>query len=474
MRGKITKFQRLKQANTRLKNENKRLRDRIAVLEKENKALKEEIEDLKLQIEELKKIIFGGPKSKKKSEGNLLINKKKRQSPKRSSKSYRRQIPKEEDITDIKKFEICHCKDCNTKLVRLKEKEQYIEDVLPISEWSKALKTVVKEVITVGYCNNCRKEVSAKPLNIQKSSLGPNIKQFIAFSTVISRLSYQQTNDFLQTIIKLDISDGEIANLLEKQAGLLGPVFERLKEKIRGEPSVHYDETTWKVQKRAKGDYGWIMSSARSPDAIFRLGQTRGGGNIDELRGNAINQIGISDDYGAYKNAFKIHALCWSHPNRKLRDLANSSNLSDKKLKHCQSVYKDFAVLYKKVDKINKKPFVKEDRIKVVDKLSPEFDKICIPHSLDPSKLTRIKKRLLLQKDCYFVCLLHPGVSLDNNKAERDLRHLVLKRKNSYGSKSQKAADYMSVLYSVLLSAWRRSKETFFENLNEWNKECEG
>jgi len=472
MRGKLTKLQRSKQVNTRLKNENKRLREMVSVTKKENKLLKKEIEDLKLEIEELKKIIFGGPKfNKKKFEKVSSNDLKKKQSSKRLAQSYRRRIPDEKDITDNKEFKICRCKDCNTKLVRLKEKEQYIEDVLPISEWHKVLKTIIKETITVGYCNNCRKEVSAKALNIQKASLGPNVKQFITFSTVISRLSYQQTKDFLQTIVKLDISDGEISNSLEKQAGLLSPVFERLKKRIRGEPSVHYDETSWKVQKETQGNYAWVMTSAKTTDTVFRIGQSRGKGNIDKLRGDSINQIGITDDYVAYKNTFKVHALCWAHPHRKLRDLAGSANLNDKKLKHCQNVYKDFTKLYKKVTKINKKPFLKKERVIATNRLSIEFEKICIPNSLDPSKIKRIKKRLLEQKDCYFVCLLYPGIPLDNNKAERTLRHLVLKRKNSYGSKSQKAADYMSILYSVLLSLWWDSKETFFMN---WNRECEG
>lgn len=50
----------------------------------------------------------------------------------------------------------------------------------------------------------------------------------------------------------------------------------------------------------------------------------------------------------------------------------------------------------------------------------------------------------------------------DNNKAERGLRHIVLKRKASCGSKTQKGADTMSILCSTLLSCWWSKPENFF------------
>jgi hypothetical protein len=55
------------------------------------------------------------------------------------------------------------------------------------------------------------------------------------------------------------------------------------------------------------------------------LGKSRGKGNAEELiEGMSEESVGISDDYGAYKNLFKYHQLCWAHPYRKLRDLAKS------------------------------------------------------------------------------------------------------------------------------------------------------
>ena len=52
---------------------------------------------------------------------------------------------------------------------------------------------------------------------------------------------------------------------------------------------------------------------------------------------------------------------------------------------------------------------------------------------------------------------------MTNNKAERSIRPAVLKRKISFGSKTQKGADVMSVLLSVCLTTWWKHPKNFYE-----------
>ena len=68
----------------------------------------------------------------------------------------------------------------------------------------------------------------------------------------------------------------------------------------------------------------------------------------EEMRGDKEDSIGITDDYGGYKNTFEHHQLCWAHPHRKLRDLAESEKLTGRTKKTCEKVFKDFQILYKK------------------------------------------------------------------------------------------------------------------------------
>jgi len=60
--------------------------------------------------------------------------------------------------------------------------------------------------------------------------------------SVVCRQSYAQIQDLLKQTYEFDISQGEIAKILEKEGNRMRPEYERLKAKIRGEPSVHLNE----------------------------------------------------------------------------------------------------------------------------------------------------------------------------------------------------------------------------------------
>jgi hypothetical protein len=79
-------------------------------------------------------------------------------------------------------------------------------------------------------------------------------------------------------------------------------------------------------------------------------------------------------------------------------------------------------------------------------------------HEGDPAKLGRVKAQVRDRAENYLTCLRYQNVASDNNAAERSLRHLVLKRKISFGSISERTAETMAILLSVLMS-WKRRGE---------------
>lgn len=92
---------------------------------------------------------------------------------------------------------------------------------------------------------------------------------------------------------------------------------------------------------------------------------------------------------------------------------------------------------------------------------------LCRPDDRDPKQLKDLKAGILGYQDCLFVCLTEPNVPPDNNKAERRIRQLVMKRERSVSLKSQKGAHIMEVLLSVCWSLWYRDRDSFFPNLQQ-------
>lgn len=437
------------------------LRLRIKELEERDKEKDKIIDYLKLQLEEIKIKIFGKKKDRDKDKKDGSSKKPKdRQNTPRDPSSYQRPIPNDNEITKIEDHPIDNCPKCATTLTRKKIIVYYIEDI-PLD---KPQKEIIKHNVEQGYCPVCRKWRSAIPLPSAKCLIGQKLRQYICYLSIILRLSNQQIEDHVEDIHRINISQGEISKILEKEADRLRPEYEKLKTRVQQQQAIHYDETSWKVPTGTQGNYAWIMTGTETDEAVFSLGQSRGKGNINALNGNH-NDIGITDDYGAYRNQFKHHQLCWAHPHRKWRDLAESGELKKEIKNICKKSFEQLSSVYYELEQTVKTKFdYQKTHNHFIDKIS-SFTKANLR---DPLKLKKLKETFIKNKEQYLTCLKFPGiVPLDNNKAERGLRHLVIKRKISYGSKTQQGAEATSILASVLLSLkWMNPENFMMKYLN--------
>ncbi len=424
-----------------LEKENMKLRRRIKELENHNRDQNEKIEALSLQFEQIKNKLFG----KKVVKERVFWKKEKFM---RDTASYQRPIPKKVTSTELHSINLCN--HCSGVLQRKTQRTFYEEDIpLPVE------KEVTKHEVWIGYCNTCMIHSSSYPVPSKKVVLGNNVKKYVCILSIVSRLSHSQIQDHLKDIFNFHISLGEIGNILKYEADSLRPEYQALKDSIMSQKGTHYDETSWNVQNEEQGKFAWVSTGTDNNDTVFDCGKSRGKGNIDNL-GKA--HLGISDDYAAYKNSFEEHQLCWAHPHRKLRDLSESTEIPKIKQKRVLQTYKDFSNLYHSI------------RYKLKDEISPylknkfqnTFSSLTKIHTLDPTALRKLKVSLHKNQEKYFTFLNHPGIPIDNNKAERALRHLVIKRKISLGSNTQRGAETLSILASVILSLkWNHPKDWF-------------
>lgn len=517
----------------RLKERNQRLHGRVKELEDENKKLKEEnkqVQKIMLELEELKEMVYGKRQTPMKNKKIPLPAKDSRKweqpKEKRSAESYRKSEPTKDEITWEIKFDLNDwCPDCwSHNITAIQENIFYREDLEELDILLKQAKTITKKIIETWYCWNCKKRKSAFELPKQKVSIWRNTKATVVYLHIILWLSYSEVISHLKSMFNIDISSWQISNILEEQSDLLKPYYQDIYNSLQAqEPWCHYDETSWKIiwenieanewntkenwaKKKKKNNwwdwewnYCWTKTWVISNNVLFWFWRSRWKGVAEKLRWETEikkwdndyikklkqlikDQVWVSDDYWSYRNNFENHQLCWAHPFRKIKDLAQSWVLDSPILAHCIKVYENFSDLYEKVqkarDKFNEWDNIKikinweyedywwykskKDRDKDIEKLKKEFDKITAPHKKDPEKLKTIKESLKDRKDRYFTCLMIKQIPLDNNKAERVLRKIVLKRKKSFWCKSQKWANVLSVLYSVCFSIfWSNPPEEF-------------
>lgn len=179
------------------------------------------------------------------------------------------------------------------------------------------VKKIIKQRIEKGYCPNCKRWHSSIPITSKITTLGPQTKQLIAYSINVLRLTYSQTKNIIFDLYQIKLSDGEIANILDKIAITLRPEFERLKTQILQAKLVHLDETGHQTGKDK--NYSWILASNETEEAIFEVGKSRGKGNAENLLQD-YNGVRVTDCFKTYDKLPCEHQVCWVHILRKTKD----------------------------------------------------------------------------------------------------------------------------------------------------------
>lgn len=445
--------------NKKLKEENKRQRKEILELKEIIIKQAQEIETLKVLIAELQEIVFGKKKKGNNDDdkfGRSRTNKRKKTS--RSKESYARKLPDKKDITETRKHSIEQCPDCNEELKKKKIIVFYEEDI-PLPTEENKLKEAVEHRVEKGWCNKCKKWHPAIPLPSKKVIIGKKVKLYICYLSILMRLSFEQIQNILFDTYSFTISDGEIGNILDEMSQKWRAKFERIKERLRTGKGVHLDETSWGER------WLWVMADIETEEVLYLAAISRGKGNAEKLLGKYFNAVRVTDAYGAYKALVGLWQLCWAHPFRYLRTLKNAKTLKKSVKKHCVKAYEEFSGIYEDLRKYLSEEFDKKRRKLQKQELIERLNKFCTPHKRDPKKLAKIKELCLKRMNEYLTCMDFAGVPCDNNKAERKLRHFVIKRKISFGNKTEKGAKAFEINASVLMTYWKKYKDNFFGQL---------
>ncbi len=335
------------------------------------------------------------------------------------------------------------CPECHTALSGgwVQRTREVIE--LPVSPAE-----VTEHVFIARTCPLCRKrrlpQAPLRGVAAGRQRLGINLVSLIAALREEGRLPMRTIQWYLQTAHQLKLSVGAIAGVVHQVAQQARPAVAEALERIRASPVVHADETGW----RENGVNGYVWTFSTSTERYF-LRRGRGGEVVDEALGESFGGILVSDFYVAYHHYPGLKQRCWAHL---LRDIHKLKALYPEDAGHVRWVRR-VQRLYAKARKWAAAGGRPPHRGQLA--LEKRLLALCRPFLEDPlavqGKLCRRIERHIKE---LFVFVSHPETPSDNNAAERSLRHLVVSRKISGGTRSQQGSDSKMTLAS-LFGTWR-------------------
>ena len=260
----------------------------------------------------------------------------------------------------------------------------------------------------------------------------------------LARLPFRTIQWYLDTVHGLRLSLGAIVAATRKVADKAQAVVAGILELIRGSPVVHADETGWR--ENGHNGYVWTFST---PTQRYFLRRGRGKTVVDEVLGEEFDGVLVSDFYAAYHHYDGPKQRCWAHL---LRDIHNLRSLypDDGSLAQWAGTVHE---LYRQATAFSH-PAEKPRRTAQLA-LERRLLTLCRPFLDDPSAAqARLCRRMANHIKELFVFVAEPETPPDNNAAERSLRHVVVSRKVSGGTRSETGTDTKMVLASIF-GTWR-------------------
>jgi len=273
--------------------------------------------------------------------------------------------------------------------------------------------------------------------------VGPGLATLIVALSMRFRMSRARIAEFLDEWMGLHLSTGTIHQTLHEAAAVVAPAEDEMVAAAVASGVLHADETPWPEQGRIL--WLWVFCSAT---VVLYYIAHRGRELLNSLLPDFAGWL-MSDGWVAYR-AWPRRLRCWPHLIRKACGLAESHERTAQAFgEHVLGVFKRLihAIHSARDGPHNPPQSIADDHSDDLRALREACE--CRRSSPHP-KTRALAVELLADWDAIFQVLAYPHLPMTNNDAERNLRHWVILRRLSHGTRTEQGSRYFALLASVI------------------------
>ncbi|MGH2848312.1 MAG: IS66 family transposase [Thermoleophilaceae bacterium] len=306
-------------------------------------------------------------------------------------------------------------------------------------------------------CPGCGAHTQAElPAGVPRGRFGPRLEAAVATLVAGFRLSRRQVADLCSELFGLEIATGTVDAIIARAGTTLAEPQKRLSNAVRGAAAVCVDETGWKQAGEKRALWGAFTAEA----AVLRIAPSRHREEAEALLAES-EAIVSSDRWWAYDHLDPARRqVCWSHLLRDFRfhaeGLTHQKEFGEACLRIAEGVFCAWREFQASGDRRRLRREVKP--------LERELRELCVEAKRKSAK-TRfhrgLARNLLKVWPGLWTFVEHEGVEPTNNRAERGLRHAVIYRKLSQGSRSTQGALSTERLLSAAVTCRLQGRSLF-------------
>ncbi|WP_434684214.1 IS66 family transposase [Pseudanabaena minima] len=288
---------------------------------------------------------------------------------------------------------------------------------------------------------------------IGEQDLEASLQGMLVWLGNYGHMSYKKQQELLKEMGLVEIGLGTIAATNERVADSIEAKVEELADWIKDQPQVQVDETPWLV----KGVKEWLWSFSGEGYALYRGADTRSRAELESMLGESYDGVLCSDDYSVYNGyAVERQQKCLAHLRRHFKALLKLTLKSQQEIgrifiRLIDEAFEHHATWQKNRDTRPYFNWAIDFKKRVSQAISDWMPKV----GYAAGNLLKSLKKKSAQ---WWYFLENPHVPPDNNRAERNLRLAVTKRKVCGGSRSMDGFRNTAALLTVIQTCKAQGK----------------
>lgn len=341
-------------------------------------------------------------------------------------------------IDQHKSHRLKRCPHCAGRLQRCDRKRtRIVEDIPEVIE-----PVVTEHTIHRDYCPKCRRHVEpVVPDAMPQAALGHRVIALTSWFHYGLGLTLDQIVDILGYHMQTTLTPGGLIDAWRRQAEVLEGWYQQIAEQARSSAHLHADETGWRV----KGQTHWLWCFANGQVCYYMIDRSRGSPALQKFFAEEFEGVLITDFWSAYGSVCaEDRQYCLVHLLRELEkvDQRNDSFEWQAFAKKLRRLLRDGIRLRKRPD------FAPGKLISRVERLTKRLATLADQEHRD-ADARRLTSRLRKYAEYIFTFLDYDHVPFENNFAERQIRPVVILRKNSQSNRSDRGAATQAILMSI-------------------------
>lgn len=340
------------------------------------------------------------------------------------------------------------CPDCGGPLQKRGDRQRLVKDIKPPRP------DVIEYACERGFCPRCKKHHTAK-----QSSVLPRMLFGNGLLSHVTSLHYEQGIPLGRIEEMYGLNHGTILQALHRLGDFIDPAVTLLLKQLRKDTVINADESTWRTD--GNNGYVWLFCSEKT--SVFHFTNTRASSVAKDILGEkCLPGCLVRDRYAGYNKILGRQQYCYAHLLRDVTDLSDEFPGNQ----DVENFVEQMAILLSDAIKLRNRKIGDKIYYQKAQGLKEQILHL-VYSDVEHMAVKGFQDIFKKSQHRLFEWVEDRGVPADNNRAERELRPVVIARKTSFGSQSVRGAKTRSILMTLINTVKKRHKDKTF---TEWFK----